>query len=246
MRKKAMNLFCLFFALFLFFVDNPQGLAYTYYEEDFSFTEDLSLGLRAGAVINALDNKYLFGMTAQGFRDISIIGKDGWYFEVELDKKLNKYFSVAFESGRMEYDLDFTVNPENTSGISGAMGSMEILPVVGKLKVQYPIEGFGEFSEASYKFIPYISAGVGGMFTDLSEDSYATSTGYNFNTDSSALAGKYGMGLDFYFTENFAVNLEGAYIDMDIKTDMSTQGITTTEDVHYDSWVVGGGLKYSF
>lgn len=237
--------------LFLIFLLGLAANVYAYrldykYEDEVSFTDGLTLGVRTGSVLNQLDKKYTFGMTQRGFRDVTIIGKDGWFIEVELDKRLNEYFSVGVESGHIEYDLDFTVNPEANSGMSGAMGNMEILPVIGHVRAEYPIEGHGEFSEVKYKFAPYVSAGVGGMFTDLAEDGYATSSGYNFNTDASALAGKYGIGLDFYFTEHLAINIEGSYIDMDVKTDLTNDGLTHTEDVHNNSWLIGGGLKYSF
>lgn len=246
--KKRKVVYCgALFMCFLFLISSiPSTFAYTYYEEDYAFTEDLTIGIRAGSLINSFDKHYPFGMPARGLTDIEIKGKDGWFFDITLDKQVNNYVAIGIETGHYTYDMDFAVTPVANSGVQGDLGSMDILPVVGRVRLQYPIEDYAEFSELKYRLAPYLSAGIGGMFTNFDPSGYATSSGYSFITDSSALAGKYGMGLDFYINENFAFNFEGSYMDMDVKTVLTNEGIANTEDMHQNSWLIGGGLKYSF
>ena len=246
--KKQIGVYCAaLFVCFLFLIGSSfSALAYTYYEEDYSFTEDLTIGIRAGAIVNSFDTHYPFGMPARGLTDVQIVGKDGWFFDLTLDKQINNYFAIGVESGHYTYDMDFAVTPVATSGIEGDLGSMDILPVVARVRFQYPVEDYAEFSELKYRLAPYVSAGIGGMFTNFDPSGYATSNDCNFNTDSSALGGKYGVGLDFSVNESFAINVEGSYVDMDVKTVLTNEGIANTEDMHQNSWLIGGGLKYSF
>jgi len=246
--KKSISVYVIVFFVSFFTTMSitSNACAYRSYDEKFSFTDDLSIGLRAGAIINRFDKNYTFGMPARGFSDVSITGKDGWYIEFLLDKELNDFFVVGVETGHMQYDMDFAVNPVGTTGVQGKMGSMEILPLLARLRIQYPMEDYSEFSDVKFRFSPYASIGVGGLFTNFEEDGYVNSTGNSFSTDSSALAGKYGLGFDFYINEQFALNLEGSFVDTDVKMNVFNQGIANTEDVHQNSWLIGGGAKYSF
>ncbi|MFH1045529.1 MAG: outer membrane beta-barrel protein [Candidatus Omnitrophota bacterium] len=234
-------------AVALFLLSGFISGSYAYmYEDSYSFAKDLTLGARAGALINQCDKNYIFGMPARGLADISIKGKDGWFMEVMLDKKLSDYFLIGLESGVLKYDFDMTVNPVTVSNISGDMGSFTVIPLIAHLRAQYPIEQYTEYSDMYYKFAPYVSVGIGGMFVDFEQAPYVTSTNSYFTTDSSALTGKYGLGFDFFFTEHLAINVEGSYLGYDVKTNLSNDGITDDEEVENNSWVVGGGVKYAF
>jgi opacity protein-like surface antigen len=208
--------------------------------------EDWSVGIHSGVVLTQFDKDYVFGMPSQGATDISIEGDDGWFIEAIFEKPLNQHFAVGVDAGYMRYDLDFTVNPLSTSGVSGDMGTMKVFPLAVDIKGQYPIERYTAFSMREFRFTPYAKFGVGGLFIDFKEADYATSNGYTVNTDSTALMLKYGGGFDFFVSEHIAIYFEASYLDAKIKTDITRTGSTNTEDVKHDSWLIGGGLKYSF
>jgi outer membrane protein W len=242
--KKEVSLFCnLIITLLL-------GICLVGIQESFSaeiFSEgNWNAGIHSGVILTQFDKDYIFGMPLQGATDISIEGNDGWFIEAVFEKPLNQHFAVGIDAGYMRYDLDFTVNPLSTSGVSGDMGTMKIFPLVVDIKGQYPIEWYTTFSMRRFRFIPYAKFGVGGLFIDFKEDDYATSNGYTVNTDSTALMLKYGGGFDIFVSEHIAMYFEASYLNTKVKTDITRAGSTNTEDVKHDSWLIGGGLKYSF
>ena len=74
-------------------------------------------------------------------------------------------------------------------------------------------------------FQPYLLAGVGYMFGDVDG---------GFNDDDNGIAGRFGVGIDWYLTEHFYMTTDGVYL---------LPGMDATE---FDQVIVGGALNYRF
>ncbi|MCK4518865.1 MAG: hypothetical protein KAU12_01980 [Candidatus Omnitrophica bacterium] len=70
---------------------------------------------------------------------------------------------------------------------------------------------------------------------------------YGISVDmDSEFAVKLGAGLDYYFTENVALNLEGSYMWSDTTGRVDAFGTHAQVDLDGDMWMLGGGLKCRF
>lgn len=93
--------------------------------------------------------------------------------------------------------------------------------------------------------VPYVLAGLGPIFWGADTDSTISSAGGKTDVGT-AFGVKLGGGLDWWFNEDWALNLEASYTfsseDVTVKNAAGTQiGSTGT-----DFWAVGGGIKYRF
>jgi outer membrane protein W len=227
-----------FLGLAVFFT--TVGLVFAQREEtgeffytDFQIEDRLNLGVKGGGVLSQMDKTYNFG--GAGAPNAEVKGKDGWWVTGILTYDLGDYLAVGIESGYMEYDVD-AVHLQ----VTGNLGTARNTPLLGDIFLKY------SFDMEEYAFVPYAVFGAGTIFSDFKESTLATNNNLSISTKN-AYAMKYGGGFDFYLTDNVAVNIEGTYLDTDIKTSASVIGVgSAVNKIKNDSWMVGGGLKYLF
>jgi len=142
-------------------------------------------------------------------------------FMGSLTYQATPYLRGEIESGWAQIDEDI-------------LGDLNIWPLFGNVHITWPTEN---------AFTPYVLGGVGVLFTDFDESQLVKDVGASLDTDT-VLAFKVGGGLDYRFNESVALNLEASFIIGEGEADLK-QGSTTlaTDDLEYDSWMVGGGLR---
>jgi len=165
---------------------------------------------------------------------------NGLNLGVRLGYDLNRYFGVELESGWSAFDLK-TNEAEikrvfGASGITDA-GSLHVVPLLVNATAKYPMD----------KFVPYAVGGTGVFFFNVSESDQIKNVGAELDVDSTAYGFKAGAGLDYFLTENFALNLEsGFWFILDPDASVRTSSFTVSGEADVDTWYVGGGLKYKF
>ena len=118
-------------------------------------------------------------------------------------------------------------------------GDVSVVPLLATLIVKNPIE----LDECAV--VPYGILGLGVCFWDYDESSALTNAGISVDMDSE-FALKLGAGLDYYFTENVALNLEGSFMWSDTTGHVDAFGTHAQVDLDGDMWMLGGGLKCRF
>jgi opacity protein-like surface antigen len=87
---------------------------------------------------------------------------------------------------------------------------------------------------------PYLYLGIGGQYYDLDATGEFASVSLDFSEKGWAFAGRPGLGLDAYITENILVNVEVAGV-------LATSNPSTIPDIGDMFYMtVGAGLQYRF
>ncbi|MBL7071734.1 MAG: hypothetical protein ISS26_06165 [Candidatus Omnitrophica bacterium] len=154
----------------------------------------------------------------------------GIYVGGLLSYDILKYLAVGIESGYVRYDYAYQ---------SIKIGTLNGCPLLGDVILKAPVE-MGEFT-----LTPYGVVGTGVLFSSFDESSIFEALGYTVDTETAFLM-KFGGGIDFYVTDNIALNFEGSYYlaDIDIKEQLLGQTYPSTIDA--DAWFIGGGAKIRF
>ena len=132
-----------------------------------------------------------------------------------------------------ERDTEFTTPGESMKG-----GELSTIPVLLTLRIHIPV-GSG--------FKPYIGGGVGWYFNSFDQDPLwvASNSGINIDLEDS-FAWHANAGIELFFTDNVALNLDAKYIWSKPDLNMSAPGYYQTYEINLDGFVVGIGLKFYF
>ena len=126
------------------------------------------------------------------------------------------------------------------AGLNGKLGSIKHLPPTLSL-VYYPLNSASAFK-------PYVGAGINyTWFFDEELSSAAKGKNFNgFSLDNSwGLAAQ--IGADYMLTDNWMVNAQVRYIDIDTTGKTNLDGVGSLKvDVDVDPWVYMVGLGYKF
>ncbi|MBU0768511.1 MAG: porin family protein [Proteobacteria bacterium] len=142
-----------------------------------------------------------------------------------------KYLGVGISSGWARWKEEF-------DGIE--YGYVTGIPVLGDIYLKLPFELTDEF-----KVVPYGVAGFGMMFWDYEESSLLKDNGISVDVDPS-FAMRFGGGVDFFITENFAIFGEVSYLYSDARVKASAFGAQAEATMDTDAWIFGGGVKFVF
>ena len=93
----------------------------------------------------------------------------------------------------------------------------------------------------TWRLQPYLYLGIGGQYYDLEASArFADFVELDFSESGWAFAGRPGLGLDIYITENILVNVEVAGV-------LATSNPSTIPDIGDMFYMtVGAGLQYRF
>lgn len=97
-----------------------------------------------------------------------------------------------------------------------------------------------KFIVPTWRFQPYILLGLGAQYYDLKAPDVVQETAFDFTESGWAVAGRPGVGMDVYITENLLVNVE---VDGVLAT-ANPNTIPDIGDLFY--LTVGGGLQWRF
>ena len=155
---------------------------------------------------------------------------DTGYFGGSLAYDLSDYVAIGIESGYMKWSQD--ANGQD-------YGDITSIPLLGTLVIKNPMP----FQDTTV--VPYGIFGLGVIFYDFDESSALSNNNISVEDDS-GLGIKAGVGLDYYLTENAAINLEISYLWADRNFSVPTRGTVTAADFDADAWLFGGGLKFRY
>jgi outer membrane protein len=132
-----------------------------------------------------------------------------------------------------ERDTEFTTPGQSMKG-----GEISTIPVLLTLRIHIPV---------SSGFKPYIGGGVGWYFNSFDQDPLwaAANSGINIDLEDS-FAWHANAGLEFFFTDNVALNLDAKYIWSKPDLNMTAPGYYQTYEMDLDGFVVGVGFKFYF
>lgn len=197
-----------------------------------SFAQDMEGRLGLGARVsyaNYSDDDYtLYGVKIDVEPDESVM------YGVNLTYFLTWYYSLELSVGYTETDVDL-----NALGLSGDAGEVEQIPVLLSLRTHL---------SHNTKVNPYFTIGVGYFFNDIDQNDstieFIYGSGANLDVDDS-FGFHIGAGVEFFISENAAVNLDFKYIWTEIEAEVNVSGFSD-EDLKINPYVLGLGIKYYF
>lgn len=146
--------------------------------------------------------------------------------EVDLTYFFNDNISAEVIAATAKHDVFADAN---------YLGSAMILPPTVTLQYHFTPDA---------KFSPYVGAGINYSYFYGEED------GDGFNA--LEVEGGFGLaaqaGFDYWLDDNWGLNLDVKYIDLNVDVDVVQSGTTAlaADDVALDPWIVGAGVSYKF
>lgn len=156
--------------------------------------------------------------------------------------------NIAFEINGFSSQREVEGSPDLLS-----KGTLTVNPLGVNLQVRFPVG-----DRSSPNFVPYIVGGGNYCQNTFNLDDQITSNWNNlgFNVEESVENGigfNIGAGLDYFVSENFAINVDGRYYINNSKgnwslTDQKSNGEVSGsfDEINLNSIFIGLGLKYFF
>lgn len=191
----------------------------------------LAVGCFAGSVLaEDLAGRFSVGVVGGG-----VFPKDSeidstFYVGGNLAYGVNEYIALGGEVGYSSWDVE---------EVGVDYGEIRAVPLLADLYLRYPVE-MGE-----NKLVPYVVGGLGVVFYDYKESSFLKQYGVTVDVDPS-FALKLGGGLEYFFTKNIALGVEGSYGWSEADVSVSGAGAVASTSMDTNSWMVTGGIKYYF
>ena len=142
------------------------------------------------------------------------------------------------ENWVLQVDVGYLSFSERAHGVD--YGDLDAVPLVISLQWRQ-LFTMGNTPAAWYPLV-----GVGVMFLDLSGGSDAEAQGVPTTVDNAAFIARFGGGLDVFFADHLAWNLELSYTysDTDVKLIQPITGEGKKNNT--DFWLAGSGIRYYF
>lgn len=183
------------------------------------------------------------GFNVSGFLPDEGDYEAGLYYGGTLAYGINSWLAIGVEGGFSELDTDVNAASLGLTSFSG--GEMTMMPLFGDVILRA--------STVHDAIDPYFVVGVGALFLDV-DDVNATVGALPVTIVSdvdTAFAVKVGGGVDWFLTDNWILNIEASYVfaESDVNASANVAGLSATsqlQDVSFDYWQFGGGLKYKF
>lgn len=207
----------------------------------------ISLTLFSSMVL-ASDSKR-FGIGVRGgfvfSGDDSVIdATDGTRIDIDVDSSFSFGINTTYVMSdvlSMELSADYVLDRDTeftTPGQSMRGGEISTIPVLLTLRIHIPINS---------GFKPYIGGGVGWYFNSFDQDPLWTGVNPGVNVDlDDSFAWHANAGLELFFTENVALNLDAKYIWSKPDLNMSGPGYYQTYEMDLNGFLACMGIKFYF
>lgn len=162
---------------------------------------------------------------------------DGVGVEGSFSYGINSWLAVGFSGGWSGHSID----DATSAGITVHGADMNLFPLFGDIIFRVPTDR---------AVVPYGVVGLGTVITNV-DDTDTSVTGLTVQTDvDTAFAVKLGGGVDWFINENWIFNVQGNYVfyrpDVTETASISGVSISATDNLKFDYWNVGAGLKFVF
>ena len=197
-------------------------------DKDFS-RPGFYLGVGGAYGINFFDDTIEDAARDAGF-EVSF--NDTWGVNARVGYRLASWFALE---GMYEWMDNFKIKVDGFTDpdLAGLLGA----------KVDYRTHTFSvnaKFLIPTWRLHPYLYLGIGGQYYDLDASGTFANVGLDFSEKGWAFAGRPGLGLDAYITENIVLNIEVSGV-------LATANPSTIPDIGDMFYMtVGGGLQYRF
>jgi outer membrane protein len=169
---------------------------------------------------------------------------DGTRVDIDIDSSFSFGINTTYVMSdvlSMELSADYVLDRDTeftTPGQSMRGGEISTIPLLWTLRIHIPTNS---------GFKPYIGGGVGWYFNSFDQDPSWTALNPGVNVDlDDSFAWHANAGLELFFTENVALNLDAKYIWSKPDLNMAAPGYYQTYEIDLDGFVVGVGLKIYF
>lgn len=138
------------------------------------------------------------------------------------------------------HDVGIAGSPAGVDELNGKLGSIKHLPPTLSL-VYYPLDNASAFK-------PYVGAGIN--YTWFFDEDLSSAAKNNLGFDGFSLENSWGLaaqiGADYMLNDNWMINAQVRYIDIETTGKTSLGGAPVKVDVDVDPWVYMVGLGYKF
>lgn len=137
---------------------------------------------------------------------------DAW--GVGFGINLNRYVGLELAGDNFEKEVE--------PGGYEPLGEYAVWSFVPQIRLRYPM--------LRGRLVPYVIGGVGGAFTQFN-DRKPAGFGLNIKTDSAALIGAFGGGIEYFVMDNISVGFELKYLassDQEVRVDGKSYGISAS------------------
>lgn len=156
-----------------------------------------------------------------------------WMGSLKIERRVYEGFFVGVEpvyQGRTYFD--------SVDDPKGSFGSLDAYGLF--VDAVYRVEDFDA------RFKPYFIVGVGYMNWTFHENPFLQDNGVKVDTEP-GFAAKIGAGFDYYFKDNFALNVEVFYFDAQVKHDTTDRAgqrwrILNDGDLGVEYWAILAGF----
>ncbi len=177
--------------------------------------------------------------------DDSIIdATDGTRIDIDVNSSFSFGINTTYVMSdvlSMELSADYVLDRDTeftTPGQSMRGGAISTIPLLLTLRIHIPTNS---------GFRPYIGGGVGWYFNSFDQDPLWTAFNPGSNVDlDDSFAWLANAGLELFFTENVALNLDAKYIWSRPDLNVAAPGSYQTYEIDLDGFVVGMGIKFYF
>ena len=191
-----------------------------------SFAQDMEgrLGIGARVAYVNFSDDDLYGVDVE-FDETTMYGGNITYF-------VHSYLSLELSVDYLETDVDL-----EALGVSVDIGDLEQIPVLLSLRTHL---------STNPKVSPYLTVGIGYYFNDFDMKS-SIPAGYDVDPDDS-FGYHLGGGIEYFFNNHFAFNLDFKYIWNNVDVDFEEPGGYSVNDKNLDMdfFSAGTGFKYYF
>ena len=196
------------------------------------FAQDMEgkfgLGARV-SYVNYSDDDY----TVYGVK-VDVEPDDAVMYGINLTYFIHEYFSFELSVDYAEMDVELSA-----LGLSGDAGEVTMIPVLLSARTHL---------STNPKVSPYLTIGVGYFFNDMDSNrgtiEFIYGAGAEVDVDNS-FGFHLGAGIEFFISENAAVNFDFKYIWTEVEAEVNVSGFTDV-DFEVNPFIIGLGYKYYF
>ncbi len=195
-----------------------------------SFAQDIEgkfgIGARVSYANDTKDDYYDFGV------NIDVEADDAAMYGANLTYFVHRYFSFELSGDYYKTDVDFSA-----PGASGEAGELTQIPILLSAR---------RHLSTNPKVSPYVTVGIGYYINDFDANSTNAELYYGAGADvdvEDSFGFHIGLGVEYFFSETFAVNLDFKYVWTEIEADLNVGG---SEDFDVNPVFLGLGIKFYF
>ncbi len=188
-----------------------------------AFSQEVTntIGIGAGAFYYSPQSEDLFGANADIDDDLAL--------GLSLTYIVIPNFSMEFAWHYFKTDV---------KGDSFELGELTVMPLM--LTGQFRLTPIGPV-------IPYVGGGVGYYINEFDESSEAKDKAEVKDIDiDNSLGLHINAGLDWFLTDDFALNLDARYIWTEADIEGEEEGSNVIDEIDFEALTIGSGIKFYF